>query len=88
VLSPDAINRASPVIVVAPLTSKRVERIYPFEALIEPPEGALAAPSRVLLLHMRGIDRRRIVGVYGTVSAACMARVEEALRVVTGLRQL
>jgi mRNA interferase MazF len=39
VLSPDVINEHSPIILVAPLTTKKTERVYPFEAVIEPPEG-------------------------------------------------
>jgi mRNA interferase MazF len=31
VISPDVINEHSPVILIAPLTSKKTERVYPFE---------------------------------------------------------
>jgi mRNA interferase MazF len=41
VLSPDFINERSPVILVAPITSRKTERVYAFEALIEPPEAGL-----------------------------------------------
>lgn len=85
VLSPDAINQASPVIIVAAITSKKTERIYPFEAAVAPPEGGLRQPSKVLLLHIRSVDKRRIIGSSGTLSDATMARVDEALRVATGL---
>ncbi|MGI4790120.1 MAG: type II toxin-antitoxin system PemK/MazF family toxin [Janthinobacterium lividum] len=36
VLSPNIINRHSPIILIAPLTSKKTERVFPFEALIRP----------------------------------------------------
>jgi mRNA interferase MazF len=88
VVSPDSINRTSPVIMVVPLTSRRTERVYPFEALVEPPEGGLPVRSKALLLHMRGADKSRITSTYGQVSAATMARVEEALRIATGLRRV
>ncbi len=41
VLSPNVINEHSPVILIAALTSKKVDRVYPFEVLIAPPEGGL-----------------------------------------------
>ena len=31
VVSPDLINELSPVIIVAPITSRKTEKVYPFE---------------------------------------------------------
>ncbi len=36
-------------------------------------------------MHLRSVDRRRLVGSYGLVSDATMGQVEEALKVATGL---
>ncbi len=88
VISSDAINQTGPLVIVATITSRKTERIYPFEALLEPPEGGLTMRSKVSLVQLRGIDTRRIVGAYGEVSAVTMARVEEALRIATGLRRV
>ncbi|MFN4217925.1 MAG: type II toxin-antitoxin system PemK/MazF family toxin [Candidatus Bipolaricaulia bacterium] len=85
VISPDVINEHSPVILIVPLTSKKTEHVYPFEALIEPPEGGLAQRSKAMLTHLRGVDKRRIREIHGRVSAETMHRVEEALKVATGL---
>lgn len=85
VLSPDLINEHADVIIVASLTSRKTERLYPFEALIEPPDGGLTQRSKVMLLHIRSIDKRRITGSYGSVSEETMARVEKALKIATGL---
>jgi mRNA interferase MazF len=85
VLSPDIINQHSSVIVVAALTSQKTDRIYPFEALIEPPEGGLVQRSKVMLRHIRSIDRQRITGYYGSVSPEVMKRVDEALKIAVGL---
>ena len=67
------------------ITSKKTERVYPFEALIEPPEGGLTQRSKVLLMQLRAVDQRRLVGRYGTLSEETMREVEEALKVATGL---
>ena len=85
VLSPDIINQHCPVILVASLTSQKTARVYPYEVLIEPPEGGLKFPSKVLLMHLRSIDKRRLIGRYGSVSDATLRRVEQALKVATGL---
>ena len=85
VLSPDAINENSPVVLIAAITSRKTERVYPFEALIEPGEGGLTLRSKVLLMQLRSIDKRRIVGFYGAVEDDTLRRAEEALKVATGL---
>ena len=88
VISPDLVNQHSPVILVAAITTRKTERVYPFEALLLPPEGGLASRSKVLLMQLRSIDRRRLVGRYGMISALAMGRVEAALRVAVGLDRL
>jgi mRNA interferase MazF len=88
VISPDVINAHSPVILIAALTGQKTERVYPFEVLIEPPEGGLTQRSKVLLMQLRAVDKRRLRGRYGTVSEATMRRVEDALKVSTGLTQM
>src|SRR5437588_244172 len=85
VLSPDIINEHCPVILVASLTSQKTARVYPYEVLVEPPEGGLRLRSKVLLMHLRSIDKRRLTGRYGAVTENTMRRVEEALKVATGL---
>ena len=88
VISPDVINAHSPVILIASLTRQKTERVYPFEVLIEPPEGGLARRSKVLLMQLRAVDKRRLRGRYGTVSDETMRRVEDALKVSTGLTKM
>jgi len=88
VVSPDLINERSPVILVAAITSRKTDKVYPFEALIEPPEGGLTQRSKVLLLQLRALDKRRIQGKYGVVSAAILERVDAALRIAVGLTRL
>lgn len=88
VISPDIINEHSPVIIVAAITSKKPDRVYPFEALIEPPDGGLRIRSKVSLMQLRSVDKRRLTGCYGIVSDQTMQRVEEALKIATGLIRL
>jgi mRNA interferase MazF len=88
VVSPDLINEHSPVILVAAITSRKTEKVYPFEALVEPPEGGLGQRSKVLLMQLRALDKRRIVGKYGTLGPGTLERVDAALRIAVGLTRL
>lgn len=88
VISPDYINDRAPILLVAPFTTRKTERVYAFEVLVEPPEGGLTARSKVMLLHLRAIDKERITGHYGALSAETMASVEDALKIVTGLTEI
>lgn len=88
VLSPDLINEHSPVVLIAAITSKKNDRVYPFEALINPPEGGLIERSKVLLMQLRSVDKRRLTEVLGSTSPATMARVEEALKIATGITRI
>lgn len=85
VLSPDLINEHSPVILVAAITSRKTERVYPFEALIEAGEGGLRQRSKVLLMQLRSIDKERVTGRYGRITNRTMRKVEESLQIATGL---
>ncbi len=86
VLSPDFINRHSPIILIAPITSRKTERIYPFEALIEAGGGGLPIRSKVLLMQTRSLDKSRLLGYYGCLSDETMQQVDQALKVAAGLR--
>ena len=88
VISPDLINQHSPVILVAAITSKKTEKVYPFEALIEASPDGLPQRSKVLLMQLRSLDKRRIAGHYGRVEPATLERVDAALRIATGLTRL
>ena len=88
VISPDLINRHSPIVLIAPITSKKTEKIYPFEALIEASPTSLPQRSKVLLMQVRALDQRRVIGHYGTVDDQTLERVDAAIRIATGLTRL
>ena len=86
ILSPDVINEHSPVVVVASITSKRTDRLFAFEALLDPPDGGLSLRSKVMLMQLRSVNKTRLLGYYGRASEAVMRQVDQALRVAVGLR--
>ena len=79
VISRDAVNQASPVVVVLPITTWRRQRLYPSDTLVRSGEAGLTVDSVVLGLQIRAIDRARLTGRLGQVSAATLCRVEDAL---------
>ena len=85
VLSPDIINRHSPIVLIAPITSKKTERTYPFEALIESGEGGLPMRSKALLMQTRNLDKSRLLGYYGRLGDETLLQVDQALKIATGL---
>lgn len=88
VISADYVNERSPVILVTPITSKKTEKVYCFEAAIEPPDGGLVRRSKALLIQLRSVDKSRVIGCYGAVSSETMHRVDEALKIAVGLARL
>lgn len=88
VISPDIINEHSPVVLIAAITSRKTDRIYPFEVRIDSPEGGLRETSKVLLMQLRSVDKRRLGSISGVLSETTMLRVDAALKVATGLTRL
>ena len=61
IVSCDAINRYSPVIVICPLTSvSNMQRLYPSDVLVRAPEGGLKNDSVALTLQVRAIAKTRL----------------------------
>ena len=88
ILQNDIANRYSPVTIVAAFTSQFGEKRYPTEVLVQPPEGGLTTESVVLLNQLRTVDKSRLRKRLGAVNAATMAKVDRALAVSIGLREL
>jgi mRNA interferase MazF len=88
VLSPEIINEHYSTIMVAAITSKRLDLILPVEALIEAPEGGLKSDSKALLLQTRCIDKSRIIGTYGSLTEVTMKAIDKALAIATGLMKI
>lgn len=85
VIQNDIANRFSPITVVAAITSKADEKLYPTEVALPKGEAGLTADSVVLLNQIRSIDKRRLVKRLGAVSADTMRNVERAVKISLGL---
>ena len=70
IIQNDIGNRFSPITIVAAVTSKFEDRLYPTEVLVTPPEGGLREPSIIALNQIRSIDKQRLVKRLGTLKPA------------------
>ena len=80
-------NKSSPIIIIAAITSKFDDRLYPTEVLIEPPEGGLKTTSVILLNQIRSIDRQRFVRRIGEISLEKLGEVDRAIQISFGLSE-
>jgi mRNA interferase MazF len=86
VVSRDAINDASPVVVVVPCTTFKGERkIYPSQVLLRAPDGGLRADSLALGEQIRSIAKTRLRSRRGTLSLEAMRRLDRALSITLDL---
>jgi len=85
IIQNDTANRFSPVTIVAAITSKFDDKLYPTEVLIHAGEAGLKQDSVVVLDQIRTIDKTRIVKKIGIVSAFTLKRTDTALKISVGL---
>ncbi|MBW4677971.1 MAG: type II toxin-antitoxin system PemK/MazF family toxin [Desmonostoc geniculatum HA4340-LM1] len=85
VISNDANNRAATTVTILPLTSN-VNRVYPFEVLLNPEDSGLTKPSKVQAQQVRTISKQRILGeVIGSLNQQMIVLIDAALKLHLGL---
>ncbi|MBD0302879.1 MAG: type II toxin-antitoxin system PemK/MazF family toxin [Tolypothrix sp. T3-bin4] len=88
VLQNDVSNEYSPITIVAAITSKFDEPVYPTEVLIQVPEGGLTINSVALLNHIRSIDKQRLIKRLGKLEESTVKQVNQAIQISLGLVEL
>lgn len=79
IISNDIGNRYSDRVIVAPLTSKGLDKVYPFEVKVMPEDG-VSDMSKALLDQIRTLDKSRLGKQKGKLSLDKMEEVDAALR--------
>ncbi len=80
IISRDAINDASPVVIVVPFTRLREgRRLYPSHVVVHAPEGGLRKDSVALGEQVRAIAKSRLATFRGALSMTSMKKVERSL---------
>lgn len=86
IVSRNAINLHSPVVVICPLTKAiNVTRLYPSDVLIRAPEGGLAVDSVVLTLQVRVVAKSRLETQLGQLTPKTLRQVNHALKITLDL---
>jgi mRNA interferase MazF len=81
VISNDIGNQHSDRVIIAPLTSGGIGRVYPFEVLVSAGEAGLPRASKVVLDQIRTVDKLRLGARMGSLSARRMSDVDRAIRI-------
>ena len=86
IVSRDAINISSPVVIAVPCTTYRPgRRIYPSQILIKAPEGGLDVDSVALGEQLRVLDKKRLGRRRGALLPMVLAQLDRALLIALDL---
>jgi len=66
ILSNNIHNQYSPLITVVPLSSK-TNKVYPFEIYISKTISKLHENSKIMIIQLRSIDKRRLINKIGNI---------------------
>lgn len=85
-VSRDAINQSSPVIVACPLAdAAHITKLYPNDVLVKAPEGGLRKNSIVLAGQVRALSKDRLAKFLGSFSIQTMRQIDRALKITLDL---
>lgn len=79
IVSRNALNANSTVVLAVPCTTFRVRHIYPSQTLLPAPEGGLGVNSVAMAEQVRVLSQTRLLRRRGILSATALAEVERAL---------
>ncbi len=86
IVSRDAINAASPVVVVVPVTTfKKGRRLYPSHVVLHEGDGGLSSDSVALGEQVRAISKTRLTQRWGTISKQAVSSIDRALQITLDL---
>ncbi len=80
IISNNTGNQYADGVIVAPVSSGNVQRVYPFEVRLEGGEAGLPKRSKVLLDQIRTVDKSRLGNRIGILTPERMEDVNRALR--------
>ncbi|NHC34619.1 type II toxin-antitoxin system PemK/MazF family toxin [Scytonema millei] len=86
IVSRDAINAYSPVILAVPCTTYQSnKRVYPTQVLIRASDGGLSRDSIAMADQVRVLSKARLLRLRGTLSYEVMSQLERALLIALDL---
>lgn len=89
IVSSNAINTISPVVIVVPISSQIPEVLGPERLLLHENEAVgLTKKSVILITQIRAIDKTRLVKRVGTIKEEKLLEVEGSIKLVLGMTEL
>jgi mRNA interferase MazF len=85
VVQTDRANPYSPHTIIIPFPTRIRQRLLPSHVVVPAGEGGLAQDSVALAKQIRVIDNSRLIRQLGTLPAARMIEVDDALRAILEL---
>lgn len=73
-------NQVADRVIVAPMTTANVGKVYPFEVKVESGEGGVAQASKILLDQIRTVDKARLGKRIGQLPAVRIEEMNRAIR--------
>jgi len=66
IISNNTHNQFSPLVTVAPLSSN-INKVYPFEVYIPKESAGLNENSKIMIIQLRSIDKKRLINKIGNI---------------------
>ncbi len=81
IVSNDKNNKFSGTVTALPLTSKNLQKIYPFEVFLSKGTGNLPKNSKGKADQIRTLDKSRILTLIGELGKGEMHQIEKAIKI-------
>jgi len=81
IVSNDTNNEFSGTVTILPITSKRLEKVYPFEVFLAKGMGNLPKDSKVKADQIRTMDKSRLRTFWGKLMKEEMDKIDNAIKI-------
>jgi len=85
IIQNDLGNKYSPITIIAPVTSKNIDKIYPVEISLTKKNSRLDKDSKALLNQIRAVDKRRLIKKIGKLNKEALVKLDESIKISLGL---
>lgn len=85
VVSNDKNNELSATVTILPLTSRNLQKIYPFELFLPKGAGSLPKDSKVKADQIRTLNKSRLLTLIGKLEREEIIQIEKAMKIHLGL---
>ncbi|MBM4314246.1 MAG: type II toxin-antitoxin system PemK/MazF family toxin [Deltaproteobacteria bacterium] len=85
IVSNDKNNEFSGTVTILPLTSKNLQKIYPFEVFLSQGHANLPKDSKIKADQIRTLDKSRIIKSIGVLGKKDLEAIDRAMKIHLGL---